>query len=153
MMRLMFLILLSIAATSLPAKADGDPFRAIPVPMATLYAGDRIDEGVLTTRRYRKSWLARQSVAMSDRVVVGLVAKRTIPRGRPIPLNAVGEPSLIARGERTMVEFRAGSLTITAQLIALDDAGADETVSLRNPETGEVLSGRVSTDGRVEIMP
>ncbi len=131
--------------------------QSIPVPKATIYPGDLIGDDLLTMRRFntrgRAGRRARdaRTIYASREFLIGKVARRTLLRGRPIPRNAVREPDVVSRGKSVLVSYRSGRLLITAYATALQSGRAGDIVSLRNIDSGTVISGRVLKDGTVQL--
>jgi flagella basal body P-ring formation protein FlgA len=68
-----------------------------------------------------------------------------------VPVNAIREPYLVNQGKLALVLFENGGLTITTQAVALQNGGAGDVVTLRNPDSGLVIRGTVENDGTVRL--
>ena len=146
------LAVLALAASSGAPRADGS-FVAVPVPLVTVHAGEVLTAPRIGERRYRESYIARNGFARARNEVAGLQARRTLVRGRPIPPGHLEPADLVRAGETVDVVWREGALAIRARLVALNAAGADETVRLRNGESGRIVEGRVGRDGAISVRP
>ena len=143
---------LALLLLALPAQA-GDAYIAIPVPAVTLYPGDIVTDARLASRRYRRDWVDTQPFARAPDQIAGLSARRMLAKGRPIPLDALGPADLVSEGDMVTVRFASGGLEIAARLMALDSGTAGSAVRLRNPETGRVVTGRITGAGVAEVTP
>jgi flagellar basal body P-ring formation protein FlgA len=133
--------------------AHGSEWMALPVPVRTLAAGDLLVTSQLAERRFRAEWVARNAFAPNTIVLGGMVALRTLPKGRPIALADIGpQPDVIA-GDIITAVFDGGALQIAAPMLALEAGVSGEMVRLRNPDTGAEISGRVAGFKRVTVGP
>ncbi len=141
-----------LGATPAAAQpAQPQPEMLLPVPAVTIYPNDEISEEHITDRAFIASTVTRGSVQEDRSGVIGKVAKRTLLKGQPIPLNAVREPYLVISGKPATVVFMEGGLTITGQATALQSGAVGDSVSLRNAESGLQIRGVVAKDGTVRI--
>jgi flagella basal body P-ring formation protein FlgA len=123
----------------------------LPVPRITIYPGDTISAEQLTDRAFLAHTVTRSSIFDDRAALVGKVARRTLLPGRPVPVNAIREPYLVNQGKLALVLFENGGLTITTQAVALQNGGAGDVVTLRNPDSGLVIRGTVENDGTVRL--
>ena len=142
--RLALLLLLALGA---PAPAD--EMRA-PAPKAIIYPGDVISETMLTDAPLSPpSYGGPVALAVED--VVGMVAARTLLPGHSIPISALSPPKAVRAGNKVMLVYVDGGLTITASGAALQDGFVGQSVKVRNEDSGVTLSGRVRSDGSVLV--
>jgi flagellar basal body P-ring formation protein FlgA len=104
--------LIGFAVAGLPGPASADAFMAIPVPAVTVQAGDTIRPETLAERRYRVTYVERSAFVRDAGEAVGLAARRTLPKGRPIALADLGAPFAVREGDMVSAEFAAGALRI-----------------------------------------
>lgn len=123
----------------------------LPVPAVTIYPNDEINEEHIMDRAFIAATVTRGSVQEDRRSVVGKVARRTLLKGQPIPVNALREPYLVVTGKPATVVFEEGGLSITGQATALQSGAVGDVVSLRNTESGLQLRGVVTKDGTVRV--
>lgn len=123
----------------------------MPVPTSTLYQGDVLSEEVLGEQRFFPSASQLPAYYASREAVVGKVARRVLPAGHAIPINALREPYLFKEGERVSLVFTTGGLNIEASGIAIQPGVLGTMVSVRNADTGVVVRGIVQADGRVRM--
>ena len=83
--------------------------------------------------------------------VVGMEARVAIYAGRPIRLDDVGPPAIVLRNEPVTLQFRGAGLQIFAEGRALDRGAVGETVRVMNLASRQTLSGRVLSNGHVEV--
>ena len=123
--------------------------RMLPVPVATIYAGDIIKPTMLRDQAYPESYKPRLPVVDSAARAVGRIARRTLLPGETIPSIAVEEAKLVTRGAPTVIVFDEHGVTISTLGTALANAAVNEAVSVRNTATGRIVQGIVQADGRV----
>jgi flagella basal body P-ring formation protein FlgA len=146
------------AATMLAVVACGSvstaygAYQVLPVPKITIYPGDVISSGALGTKRFNPA-AAQLPVFQTPNGLVGKVARRTLLPGRPIPLNAVRDASVVQVGKQVRLVFESGGLTITGIGIALQNGGVGDVLSLRNTDSGVTIRGTVQADGSVKVSP
>jgi flagella basal body P-ring formation protein FlgA len=143
-----FAAMLAVLATSASAETASFSF---PVPVVTLRAGDLLVDELVTERTLFANAQALRTHYTSRTAVVGKVAKHVLPAGSAIPVNAVREPYAFKEGERVEISFTSGDLAIRGLGIALQPGAVGQTVKLRNPETGIVVTGVVQPDGSVSV--
>ncbi len=146
------LFLLTAGLVSFQAQALAADAMLLPVPNVTIYPGDVIREGWIVDRDFSASPFPPKSGMIDSHAgLVGKIARRTLLPGSPIPVNAVGEPRLVANGEKVRVVYTEGGLTITTYGSALQAGGAGDTVSVRNLDSGSTISGVVQPDGSISV--
>ncbi len=147
-----FVISLGVCITlSFSSHAHAGGTVSIPVANIVLYPGDALSNSVLMTRKFRSRKLERLPVVRGVSQLRGRVALRTILPGRPIFLNSVGIPDVVKQGSLVVVEFKVGTLAISSRASALQSGKTGDMITLRNIETGRVISGRVGPDKIVRV--
>lgn len=132
-------------ATAPALSAD----QLLPVPVATIYAGDVIKPTMLREQAYSDSYRPRQPAVDSIAHASGRVARRTLLPGEAIPALAIEDPKLVTRGAPTVIVFEEHGVTISTVGTALGNATVNEAVNVRNTATGRIIQGIVQPDGRV----
>lgn len=138
----------TLAATSMPAVANGI---LVPVPSVTVRAGDVIVNSAIDYRKLIVNEAAARSYVLAREQVVGKVARRSLPAGAAIPLNAIREPWLFKDGERVAIQFASGGLNIRGAGVALQPGVVGELINVRNIDTGVNVRGIVQPDGSVQV--
>ncbi|GEP03185.1 flagellar basal body P-ring formation chaperone FlgA [Methylobacterium oxalidis] len=141
-------VLLVLAAG--PAAAAPDEL-VLPVPAVTIYPGDTIRESMLRLQSYPQTFRARGAVIDAPLAMVGRTARRMLLPGEPVPVNAVDDPRLVSRGAPTQMIFEENGLVITTVGAPLQNGGLGETIRVRNTDTGRIVLGTVTADGRIRI--
>jgi flagellar basal body P-ring formation protein FlgA len=121
----------------------------LPVPAATIYAGDVIKPTMLREQDFPESYRPRLPVIDTVARAVGRVARRTLLPGESIPAMALEEAKLVTRGAPTTIVFEEHGVAIATLGTALASAAVNEPVSVRNSATGRIVQGIVQPDGRV----
>lgn len=137
------------AIFTLPSAATATNGTSLPVPKMTLYPGDAITAELLRDRLFKSSWAARQAVFRNSERLIGKVARLTLLPGKPIPLNGVREAYAVQQGKITLVVFQVGGLTITSYGIPVQSGSVGDIISLRNVDSGSMVTGIVQPDGTV----
>ncbi|MHA7772952.1 flagellar basal body P-ring formation chaperone FlgA [Roseibium sp. M-1] len=146
-LRILCLVLLSLFAGSAARAAGVD----LPVPRQTIAAGTEISHQDLIERKFPARTAQQFAVSTHRGQLVGMVARRTLLPGQPVPMNSVEKPVLVRRGEPARLVFREQGLTIIMQVEALQNGGAGSFVRVRNIDSGLVVSGRVQEDGTIRV--
>ncbi|WP_346914833.1 flagellar basal body P-ring formation chaperone FlgA [uncultured Roseibium sp.] len=121
----------------------------LPVPRATIHPGHEITGQNLVDRRFPER-TTQQFAVISDRnQLVGMVARRTLLPGRPVPINAVSIQTLVERGQPGRLVFREQGLFIVMQVEVLQSGGIGDYVRVRNVDSDVVVTGKVQTDGTI----
>jgi flagellar basal body P-ring formation protein FlgA len=137
-----------IFACAAEARASG---MALPVPTVTILQGDILSDELVGEQRFAVNGRQVQGFFTSRDSVVGKVARRVLPAGHAIPVNALREPWVFKEGDRVPIVFAAGGLSIEATGIALAPGVAGKLISVRNSDTGLIVRGVVAQSGRVEV--
>lgn len=137
-----------VFAFSAQAHAGG---MALPVPTVTILQGDVLADELVGEDRFIVNARQVQGFHTSREAVIGKVARRVLPAGHAIPINALREPWVFKEGERVAIVFASGGLSIEATGIALEPGIAGKLISVRNADTGLIVRGVVDASGRVEI--
>jgi flagella basal body P-ring formation protein FlgA len=123
----------------------------LPVPAVTIYPGDTIATDMLSDGTFPPGTSANYPVIASPDALVGKVARRTLLPGHPIARNMVGEPELVQKGKIVSAVYQRGALLITASVLALQSGSLNDTIQVRNIDSGKVIVGTVMPDGSVGI--
>ena len=83
--------------------------------------------------------------------VIGMEARVAIYAGRPIRLRDIGPPAIVARNETVTLQFSRQGLQIFAEGRALDRGAVGEMVRVMNLASRQTLTGKVLSNGRVEV--
>lgn len=124
---------------------------SIPVPTTTIYPGQIIDDGMITDRSVTPSQIGRMQIVPQRSELVGMVARRTLLPGRPVPVIAVAIPDLVPRGAAIELRFEEGGLSILAQATALEAGSAGDVIRVRNSDSGLIINAVVQSDGTVRV--
>ncbi|MGE8129504.1 flagellar basal body P-ring formation chaperone FlgA [Methylobacterium sp. NPDC080182] len=145
--------LATVTATATAAALTAGPAVAgeqmLPVPVATIYAGDVIKPTMLREQAFPENYRPRLPVADTAARAVGRIARRTLLPGETIPSIALEEAKLVTRGAPAVIVFEEHGVTISTVGTALANAAVNEAVNVRNAATGRVVQGIVQPDGRV----
>lgn len=141
--------------TAAPAQSAADAPPAmptgLPAPATTIFPGDLITDEMIVDSGLPSGMGEYAAVARDRSQVVGKVARRTLPTGKVIPLNALQDPKLVTRGVAVEAVFEEGGLNITALVMPLQDGSVGALIQARNVDSGKVISGIVAADGTLRV--
>lgn len=123
----------------------------MPVPTVTILQGDVLADELVAEERFVASEKVLRNYFTSREAVLGKVARRVLPKGHAIPINALREPHLFKEGERVVLVFKTGGLRIEASGVALQPGVLGSLVNVRNTDTGVVIRGLVQSNGSVQV--
>lgn len=142
-------------AAPVPAAASADAAAkldlTLPVPNVTLYPGDALTPAVLTDRPTPRNVVDSGMYAPRMEALTGKVARRVLPAGVPIPMNAVTEATMVTKGVTARVVLREGGLMISGYATPLESGTVGSIVRLKNLDSGQIIVGEVQADGTVRI--
>jgi len=145
------LVLAAIALAPQAVEAGSESAVSFPVPSVTIQTGDVLNDDIVMERRLIANEVAIRTHFTSRSQVVGKVARRPLAAGAAIPVNALREPYAFKEGERIVVEYASGGLSIRGLAIALQPGIVGAAVRARNVDTGVVVNGVVHADGHIEV--
>ena len=134
-----------------PAAATSRSAASLPVPTVTILQGDVLADELVAEERFFATEKELRNYFTSRDAVLGKVARRVLPKGHAIPVNALRDPHLFKEGERVSLVFTHGGLSIEASGIALQPGVAGGLVNVRNVDTGVVIRGFVQSNGSVQV--
>ncbi|AHA27642.1 flagellar basal body P-ring formation chaperone FlgA [Candidatus Liberibacter americanus] len=127
-----------------------DGFGRVVVPSSVINIGEVLHESKLKELVLSNSNL-RGDYARSTKDVVGFVTRRTLLPDRVIPMSALQPLYVITRGSKVRIVFSQKNMTISTSGIALSDASIGSTLSVKNIDTGVIVSGQVMNDSTVSV--
>ncbi|RAI00946.1 flagella basal body P-ring formation protein FlgA [Acuticoccus sediminis] len=142
---------LALALAAAPAAAVDQSGGLLPVPAETINRGDTVSADMLTERHFYYDPNRPLAVLTDPSRAIGREARRTLPAGKPIPLNAFQTSRVVFRGKPTQARFRMGNLTITTTVLPQADGGVGDIVQARNLDSNRMVSGIVGMDGAIEV--
>jgi flagellar basal body P-ring formation protein FlgA len=140
-----------VAIVPAAAMAAGPSATSIPVPTVTILQGDVLADELVIDQSVVASEKVLRNYFTSREAVLGKVARRVLPKGHAIPINALREPHLFKEGERVVLMFATGGLSIETSGVALQPGVLGSLVNVRNADTGVVVRGVVQPDGSVQV--
>jgi flagella basal body P-ring formation protein FlgA len=141
----------ALALAPVSAVAAGPAATSMPVPSVTILPGDVLSEELVAEERFVANDKVLRNYFTSREAVVGKVARRVLPKGHAIPINALRDPFLFKEGERVVLVFVTGGLSIEASGVALQPGVLGSLVNVRNTDTGVVIRGLVQSNGSVQV--
>ena len=141
---------LLVQVMSSAASSQTETLR-FPVPSIPLSPGDVITNDVLVDRALVANAVAQKAYVIDRDAIIGKIARRALAAGAAIPLSAVREPFVFQEGQRVIIDYTDGSLSIQGAGIALQPGAVGQTVRIRNIETGVIVTGVVLPSGGVSV--
>lgn len=141
------------AAAPVQTAPDAVPVMpaSLPAPATTIFPGDLITDEMIVDSGLPSGLGEYAAVVRNRSQVVGKVARRTLPTGKVIPLNALQDPKLVSRGVAVEAVFEEGGLSITTLVMPLQDGSVGSLIQARNVDSGKVISGIVAADGTLRV--
>lgn len=146
--RIVALALLACAATGTVAAWAQEP---VAVPGITIYPGDTIADAALVDRHVRISEAQMEAYKTRRADLAGKIARRTLLAGQLVPADAVREPFAVTQGQVVPITYTSGALSIVGLGSSLKSGSIGDVVSVRNVETGIIVSGRIMPDGTIAV--
>lgn len=143
---------LMLVASRAHGGAIAEESAHFPVPATVIYPGDMIKEELIIDRAFAPNMPGAAAFVADRSSAVGRVARRTLVSGQPIPINALEEQKLVARGNVVKVIVEDGSLSIVTYASSLQSGSPGAMIQLRNLDTGVIIRGVVQPDGSVRIQ-
>ena len=84
-----------------------------------------------------------------DNPLLGREVRRTVYAGKPITLDNTRAPLLVKRNQIVSVKYIRGPLEITATGRAMGEAGLNESVTVLNQQSKQLVQGIVQENGWV----
>lgn len=85
--------------------------------------------------------------------VVGQQASRNLKADQIVHPGMIEAPRLIKRGDPVVITADGGRIAVRTQGIALQDGTEGDSVQVRNPRSGRVITGEVTARGTVSVLP
>ena len=137
----------ALAALTFAAAPMGDAEAEVLVAVDTIPAGVVLEPEHVLVARGR----ARPGELEIPEEAVGLAARSTLYKGRPIRAEQLGPPIVVRRNSFVTLEFRRGALTLRTEGRALDDGGVGDRIRIMNLESRRTIFGVVVGEQTVEV--
>ncbi|KCZ57478.1 flagellar basal body P-ring formation chaperone FlgA [Hyphomonas chukchiensis] len=111
------------------------------VAAEVIRAGDRVSQANAVTEE--------GDVAEGADPLMGREVRRTVYVGQPITANNTRAPMIVKRNQTVSVKYIKGALEITTTGRAMGDAAANETVTVLNQDSRQLVQGVVQESGWV----
>ncbi len=127
------------------------PMQMLVVPRRRIGAGELISADDIEMRRVPEAASADPVLSLSE--AINKAPRHALPAGRPVPRGELGPPILVRKGEPVRLVLQLGGLSVNAVGVALDSAGTDETVHVRNAASGAVIEAIVTGPNQARVQP
>jgi flagella basal body P-ring formation protein FlgA len=136
-------------------RFDPSPYLLVTVPVYTtahdIDRGTILSENDVTETPVDVRNLPADETIESLDEIVGLAARTNIQSGRIITDGMLEPPTMVIRGETVIVYIPIGSASVTLHGIALDSGAVGESVRVRNPDSGTIITATVIGPSMAEI--
>lgn len=85
--------------------------------------------------------------------VVGQALRVAVQAGRPVRVDDLTAPEVVARNQLTRLHYSFGNMTIAAEGRALDAGAIGQSVRVMNLSSRGTVQGVVLPDGSVQVAP
>lgn len=123
----------------------------LPVPARRLKANERISARDIAWQRMRADRVPTGALT-AEEDVIGFAGKRTLQAGRPIRGQDVQRPLLVKRNALVTIVLKVNNMSLTAQGRSMDSGALDDTVRIKNSQSGKVVDAIVVGDGKVAVQ-
>ena len=122
------------------------------VPQVAIYPGDKVREGLLTTKVIRANDAVLSAVFTASADLEGRVARRTLVPGQPIAKDAVRAFHVVTQGQRVAIRFQSQSISIVMTGAAVQPGSVGDVISVRNTDTGRLVRARIVDAGTLTVV-
>ncbi len=105
----------------------------------------------LMERQFKTTPRSLLGIATKPDEIAGKEARRPLQAGKPIPLSALMKPLAVRRGSKVAASYSEAGLSISTQLLALEDGSVGDHISLRNMATGAVVNAEILANGALVV--
>jgi len=113
----------------------------------TILAPDQIDMEIREVLSLSRGYFGEREQ------VVGQQASRNLKADQIVHPGMIEAPRLIKRGDPVVITADGGRIAVRTQGIALQDGTEGDSVQVRNPRSGRVITGEVTARGTVSVLP
>lgn len=92
-----------------------------------------------------------QDIALREENLIGMTPRRVIETGKPVRMNDLQAPQVVARGDEITLIFAQGAMTLTAKGKALQPGAKGDAVRVVNLASNRTLQGLVSGEREVTV--
>jgi flagella basal body P-ring formation protein FlgA len=131
------------SAARTPNAQEARDSRPVVVLRQGLLRGTRLTAEHLELLQWPAGNVPLQSIDNMDNAINAELT-RDVLAGKPIRSTDLRPALLVKRGQTVTLTIRQeGGFAVTAQLEALQDGRKDDSIRLKNPESGRILTGKV----------
>lgn len=112
--------------------------------------GSHVRSTDLTMNRVAESSVPRGAIINVENAI-GAILKRTVRRGDTLRSNWLDIPPVVLRGQRVRLIAKRGSIRVSTMGETLSKGRSQELIRVRNLSSKKIITGRVTSDGNVEM--
>lgn len=146
------LLLTSGGQNLAPIKLSGryDEMVRVPTLKQRMQTGEIIAEEDIVWEDVPASH-QRKNIVADSKVLIGKAPKRTISAGRPIRLDEITGPTIIAKGSQVTLVYKTSSIEIKTLGEALENGSLGAVIKVKNLSSKAAIQGVVEGEGKVRI--
>jgi len=142
----------AVASPARPTARPAEPeIHSIPVPAVTLYPGDVLTPSMLVNRPFPVHVIDSGGIVASREAMLGKAARRVLPAGKPISINALADVTLVTKGVAARVRMEEHGLIISGFAMPLESGGVGAMIRLKNIDSNQIIVGTIQADGTVRV--
>lgn len=134
---------------TLQVRVRLDVAKEIVVSTRTIQRNEIISPDDLTLSIYDLADVP-QDVVFDSLLIDGMMAKHTIPAGRPVTFSNVQHPPVILRGDLVALEAVSGGVAVTIPGQALEAGSVGDLIRVKNTSSGVIVRAKVVDSQRVQ---
>ncbi len=124
--------------------------QTVAVATHRLLPGDVVGPGDL--RPARVASLTLHAAVLQDAAQAqGMTLRRPVAAGQPVPVEDLGRPDMVSRGDRVAMRLRSGGIELTAAGQALDAGGQGQRIRVLNPSSRAIVLALVTAPDTVTV--
>ncbi len=124
-------------------------FTDVVTTTGTIRRGDRIQADQVELAEKNILLLDHPHTRVQD--VIGMVANRTLPAGRPLRDGDCTAPPVVSEGQYVKIIAQKGHLHISANGIAKSSGGSGEVIRVKNINSNKLIYAKVKEPGIVSV--
>jgi flagellar basal body P-ring formation protein FlgA len=152
-----FTALLTVTTPDAPPAVQKIAGQIVPMVDAATLTHRMAARAILTAQDIRATRIPanalRGEAALSPNAVLGLALRRDTPPGQPLVTGDLTHPILVARNAPVRMVLSAGTMTLAAEGVALEEGSLGAHIRVQNPSSHAVMLAEITGDNEVRIIP
>lgn len=123
----------------------------VPVLRSSLQNGDIIGKNDINLINVPQDKL-QHDVVMDENKLIGMTPRRVVHAGKFVLNGMLQRPQIVGRGEPITIEFKSGSLTLTAKGRALQDGAKGDLIRVKNMNSNLTVDAIITASNQVKVQ-